>query len=271
MPRKNQYIGGIIGASPLGAPALWSPTQLTTIDLWVDASDSSTVTTSGSSVTSWADKGSSSKTATGNGGPTLVSSAQNNLDVISFDGSNDYFSLSASITADETLSAYIVFNADVGTSGNRYLIDESGNSSYGGAISMRTLDTDTTRCWTQDAFRAATAANNSITRGSWSLISCHDQGSGFTTTSRTFKPGSTLTTTTGATGTQSSRSAANPRIGHSALLGGYFAGDIAEIIVVPDVSSVAERDRIEGYLAHKWGIEDVLDSGHTYKSAAPTV
>ena len=34
--------------------------------------------------------------------------------------------------------------------------------------------------------------------------------------------------------------------------------------------SDADRQRIEGYLAHKWGLTGDLASGHPYKTAAPT-
>jgi hypothetical protein len=33
----------------------------------------------------------------------------------------------------------------------------------------------------------------------------------------------------------------------------------------------ADRQRIEGYLAHKWGLVGSLPSGHPYKTAAPTL
>jgi hypothetical protein len=49
------------------------------------------------------------------------------------------------------------------------------------------------------------------------------------------------------------------------------SGEIAEIVVLPEAASVAPRQRIEGYLAWKWGLEANLPSGHPYELAAPTV
>jgi hypothetical protein len=58
-------------------------------------------------------------------------------------------------------------------------------------------------------------------------------------------------------------------------LGGYpedttehFFGDIAEILILPKLSTV-ERWIMEGYLAHKWGLTDKLPSDHLYKNVAP--
>jgi len=34
-------------------------------------------------------------------------------------------------------------------------------------------------------------------------------------------------------------------------------------------TSQSDSDKIEGYLAHKWGLESKLPVGHTYKTTAP--
>ena len=43
---------------------------------------------------------------------------------------------------------------------------------------------------------------------------------------------------------------------------------IAEIILCHDVSDTI-REKIEGYLAHKWGLESNLPTNHPYKSQPP--
>jgi hypothetical protein len=48
-------------------------------------------------------------------------------------------------------------------------------------------------------------------------------------------------------------------------------GLIAEIIVIDGVSTTNTRQRIEGYLAHKWGLASNLPIGHPYKSTPPTL
>ena len=44
-----------------------------------------------------------------------------------------------------------------------------------------------------------------------------------------------------------------------------------EILALSAAPSVADRERIEGYLAHKWGLTANLPSGHTYKTSSPSI
>jgi hypothetical protein len=46
---------------------------------------------------------------------------------------------------------------------------------------------------------------------------------------------------------------------------------IGEIICIDGVVSTTEREKIEGYLAHKWGLATNLPSNHPYKTSAPPV
>ena len=43
-------------------------------------------------------------------------------------------------------------------------------------------------------------------------------------------------------------------------------GNLCEAIVS---TATGDREKIEGYLAHKWGISNLLPSGHAYKYYAP--
>jgi hypothetical protein len=48
-----------------------------------------------------------------------------------------------------------------------------------------------------------------------------------------------------------------------------WAGDVAEIVIADSAIGSADREKLEGYLAHKWGLESNLPSTHPYKSSAP--
>ena len=50
-----------------------------------------------------------------------------------------------------------------------------------------------------------------------------------------------------------------------------FAGRINEMVFINYDLDDATRDKIEGYLAWKWGTQGSLPAGHPYKNAAPTV
>lgn len=50
-----------------------------------------------------------------------------------------------------------------------------------------------------------------------------------------------------------------------------FRGEFCEAVVVAGELTSTTREKIEGYLAHKWGLTESLPSAHPYKSTAPTV
>jgi hypothetical protein len=53
-------------------------------------------------------------------------------------------------------------------------------------------------------------------------------------------------------------------------LGQQFQGTMHELIMLTSTYSSSDREKLEGYLAWKWGLEGDLPGGHPYKSAAPT-
>jgi hypothetical protein len=53
------------------------------------------------------------------------------------------------------------------------------------------------------------------------------------------------------------------------FLSDYAAANISEILVVSSTLNEADRQKLEGYLAHKWGLRANLPSDHPYKLAPP--
>lgn len=49
---------------------------------------------------------------------------------------------------------------------------------------------------------------------------------------------------------------------------GVWDGNILEVIAV---TTTTDREKIEGYLAHKWGLEADLPANHPYKNSQPFV
>jgi hypothetical protein len=49
----------------------------------------------------------------------------------------------------------------------------------------------------------------------------------------------------------------------------FFNGSMCELMIFNTVLSTTDRQKIEGYLAWKWGV--TLPGGHPYASAAPTI
>ena len=50
----------------------------------------------------------------------------------------------------------------------------------------------------------------------------------------------------------------------------FLNGDIAEILVYDTALSDDERQKVEGYIAWKWGLVSGLPGGHPYKTFPPT-
>lgn len=50
----------------------------------------------------------------------------------------------------------------------------------------------------------------------------------------------------------------------------HFVGDCAEILICDSGLSTTDRQKAEGYLAHRWGLTANLDVSHPYKSTPPT-
>jgi len=53
------------------------------------------------------------------------------------------------------------------------------------------------------------------------------------------------------------------------MLGEAFTGEIAEVLVYDKPVNSVNRQKIEGYLAHKWGLTDVLEDIHPYSEIPP--
>src|SRR5690606_16548916 len=51
----------------------------------------------------------------------------------------------------------------------------------------------------------------------------------------------------------------------------FMEGQIGEVILIKRTLSQDERQKMEGYLAHKWGMQDELPTGHPYRNTIPMV
>ena len=55
------------------------------------------------------------------------------------------------------------------------------------------------------------------------------------------------------------------------IIGVSVPQDLAELVAVPAALSTDDRQKVEGYLAHKWGLSESLPADHPYKAAPPVV
>lgn len=248
----------------------WNPIDDTsfTVSLWLDASDSSTIT--GTDITNWADKSTNGADMTSSSGnPDLNSGAVNSLDAINFDGTEDFSVSAVTHTSDATV--FIV--ADVARDSTYHQFFNTGSSSD---LYMRTRNADqfqyrtSTGTWTRTMSNAWANGIKLITWGTY------DIGQSSIQRGYMFEDGSL--NADGLRG-DSGWNIASGDFGSVGSSSSFMKGDICEIIVVTgytgdivDGAGTAQTDReaIEGYLAHKWGFEANLPTGHPYKSSPPS-
>ncbi|MEI6176223.1 MAG: S8 family serine peptidase [Verrucomicrobiota bacterium] len=242
----------------------WSPAQLTP-QLWLDADDASTITlngATGTTVSEWRDKSGNTRHAaqtTETSQPTRTAAALNGKSVLTFDGTTDFLNLGTGLDflAGVSHSAFIVTKPT--TFSNIYGA-ASGNA---GANSLHVGFNGATyrmNYWGNDYGPTRTA---NFVAGSANIVN-YIWTSG--TSKQILANGKSEGTnaSAGVIGTMSG----GGRIGN--IVGqGYIGGDIAEMVFVTGAVSTTDRESMEGYLAHKWGLTANLAAGHPYKNSAP--
>lgn len=230
--------------------------------LWLDASDDSTITLSGSSVSQWNDKsGNGRNVAQGTAAYQPATSTRNGKTVIDFDGSNDWLervtdtSLGQNVTG---LTVYAVYNPNVLTSTifrtvvrieiespstlARVLLANgfvANQLSAGG----RTLDAD--------SFQRVDSSNK--TANQWYL---HTAVFDYANTDlfqyvNNIADGSSTSFQTATT--TSNTASNNLKIGGFDFASNQFDGQVGEVIVYHQAHDWNTMQIVNTYLANKWG------------------
>lgn len=262
----------------------FAPDMLPRLSAWFDAADAATASEArgDGALTTWRDRSPQGNDATAPSSavrPKRVADQLNGKPVIRFDG-NDWLQGSAQLVRPAT-SMFIVGRygnttgrmalADLGTqSGSTYRhfgLEQNTwgtvGSRYGFWTSGNSYDSATPTSAGAKIFGvvARSGPNTAITTGTDFYVN----GSSSALTKRnTVTSDNTYQDFAGARGF--ALAAFNDGAGSMPL-----TGDIAEVIVYPSTLTTAERQQVEGYLAHKWGLAADLPAEHPYKSAAPTV
>lgn len=240
---------------------VWSPLALAP-QLWLDADDAATVTLNGSTVSSWQDKSGFNRHATQptpTSQPTATAAGLNGKRVVTFDGASDVLNVDLDFLAGVSHSTFIVtkptaYNNIYGAANG----SAGANSLHVGFASAANYRMN---YWGND-FGPGLSVN--FHTGSGNILN-YVWTSG--ATKQIYANGSSEGSTTGAgvIGTMSG----GGRIG-STTGQGFYGGMIAEFISVTGAVSLANRQSLEGYLAHKWGLAGWLPAAHPYKTQSPT-
>ncbi len=240
----------------------WTPLALGP-QAWYDAADEATVIQSGGLVEAWLDKSTNDRHAiqTSASNKPTTGNTMGGRNVINFSGSGQFLALDLDYLANASHSAFIVTkttrytniygaaNAGQGSNslhvgfidGNRFRMNYWGNDWYGN-INKSVFDVSggnvLNYVWTSGSTKQIYA--NGVSQGSVGGAGVIQQPSG----------GGRL-----GTATTSSHQ--------------YYGGDIAEVIFFTGPVAQADRVILEGYLAHKWGLQDSLPSGHLYETQGP--
>ena len=229
----------------------WTPAAIGAY-MWLDADDTDTLTIEGSGVSVWADKSGNDRNATqttdsrrpGTGARTI-----GGKNAVEFTYNSTYFQIdSFDLMGQE---AWVVLHQDA-----------SDFTVLGGGGNAQTtlLSSGKMRLW-----KGSRPYNGDAQSSAVALQTDHTLGWLAHTDNKKYSVNGTLEVTsevpTGAPQTVS-------QIGKSQYAGAD--GLMGELIVTNGMLSTADRQRMEGYLAHKWGTTGSLPEDHPYKSASPT-
>jgi len=272
--------GDSLGKIVLITSGLWSPLDLPSASrtVWLDASDPSTVFQSSGVVDSWADKwagGFEFKTTTNSEKPTTGVAQINGLETITFDGTNDvlYSRKNGALRSLTDLDKDVAYNNWAGffvvrskSLKNTAWYNEVAASHYIGVFPY-------SNNWFY--FDAGFDTSGAINRAAYTPFT-----GAYPTTSLIGLTANTAGSTKSYLNGEIKHQTSSPfsltagvwtRLGGNGTLTDGSDADWGEVIILRQVPDEPTRQKIEGYLAHKWGLTGNLAASHPYKFAPPGI
>ena len=231
----------------------WTPADIDTA-LWLDAADASTITGT-TNVISWLDKSGNGRNATATTGPVLISAGLGGKDFLRFDSNNELFSIDYVWPSTQTVFLVTASNVSTIQAGKLSTIyGQTYPQGYPNNTNISTHNGFANTTQRRVAFEIQSGATIDYRRINGSSAS-------FLYVSRfEFAIAGFAASSLG----QGIRKVAIPST--------YFvqiSSDLAEVIVASSILPVATAEKLEGYLAHKWGLTANLPADHPYKTAVP--
>jgi hypothetical protein len=244
---------------------LWTPAGVATRG-WYDASDLATITSVATAVSQWNDKSGNLRNlaqGTGTLQPKTGTRLLNGLNVLDFDG-GDYINRNAfPLPADGNVAFFMVAVVDAidNTSDTLFAADAANDFEF--------RSNNATQFNGQLATANLGGGNLGLTGGPFpgpSIYNCNFDRTGLVRFNA-FVDGTQRganTTYSASLSTSQILQVFRNRSGTAQMPDGACA----EFIVIDDVSSIT-REKVEGYLAWKWGLVYRLPGGHPYKTYPP--
>jgi hypothetical protein len=266
---------------PTGSDTPWSPSSDITTVAWIDASDSSNYSTSGTTLTSVTDK-SGTYTMVVGGTPT-TGNTQNGLNVFDFDGS-EYLQSSTNNTQVSNGNHWAIgvfrFEGTNSTQDSLWSYETTGSPKRDYAISSG----NSSNSWPGEldldglfSNRISSTIGNlelwddkSLTINQYHIVSCWFNKSGNQIGVRVDGTNAFTPVNDYDNSLQTNQQLRLMRNRASQELD----GKLAEFFAVANIPGTSGTDlthliKAEGYLAHKWGLTSSLPSDHPYKTSAP--
>lgn len=259
IPSLKHYMERDLGAFGVSS---WTPAQITTA-LWLDAADASTITLNSTTVSQWNDKSGNSRNfsqATAGNQPVYSINALNGKNVVNF------------VSSDSLTRAVIPFN-DLGNNSLYIVGNRTGRDNQYNVACILTRASARSRVmlfgYPSGGWGTYISAEFKSPTGSVGLPYqiCGIIADQTTNTYLFYQNG----TNQGSNGTINANSAFTDNICYlgNDQYSSSLAGNIAEVIFCDEKNTDADRQKIEGYLAWKWGLQASLPVDHPYKNAAP--
>ena len=264
-------LGVFVLTSSTATAALWNPADLGgDLILWLDGQDTSTITHASNVVSQWDDKSSQGNDVTTSGGsPTLVASGVNGMQSIQFSAGTNMLQTTPSglPTGNADYTALVVYER-IGPTSPGYMFSFGTQSGK----QQATIDTDSGPRFVHNNLDFAMSSDPGFQNGDPNFYIDQYEVTGATTGDESlYFNGSFHDDETGITGLN----LGEDFIYVNRFGTGYDGGSnsyIGEIVLISDSLSTDDRQKLEGYVAHKWygaGALNPLPSDHPFKDTAP--
>lgn len=246
----------------ISLPASWTPANINPL-AWYDATDATTITHSGGSVSKWSSKAGTGHMLQGTSAkrPVTGSAMINGLNAIAFDGTDDALKTASNPFGASISNAMLIGVFNIGTITNSTLFSLSGSSTNRwqshAPWSDGTLYFD---CGgSSGSNRVSVASGFSANQNKLLGYYCSTTDS----VQQVWVGGANLVSD--ASG-HSVATAGGIALGHD---GGttYDNCRMGEVLIINGTVSATNREKLEGYLAKKWGMTADLPANHPYKTA----
>jgi len=279
---------GILEQPQPSAADDWAPTDANVV-AWIDASDTSSYTRSGSTLTAVTDKAGTYTMSIGST-PTVIINNLNNLNVFDFNGANEYLQSTAyrpqvssgnhwavgvfladTVNADK--DSFWSYETNTSSTTKRdYAISSGGggSNSWPGELD---LDSNTVTSRISSSIGSVKDWNlRSVSIDNWVIVSCWFNKTGNQIGNRVNGSNAYTPVNDYDNSLQTNQELRLMRNRASQELDGR----LAEFFAVADIpgtggTDLTDLEKGEGYLAWKWGLVSLLPSNHPYKNSAPVV